>query len=59
MFVYLFIFFVDIDECKKESKQKCLFGKCQNTFGSYECTCDEGFKQSKNKRKCRGMNSNC
>ena len=37
-------FFPDIDECK-ESLDKCdKNAKCNNTIGSYTCTCKLGWK---------------
>ncbi|XP_052284516.1 neurogenic locus notch homolog protein 1-like isoform X2 [Dreissena polymorpha] len=35
----------DIDECSEANKPKfCVNGACQNTQGSFECTCQKGFE---------------
>ncbi len=35
----------DIDECTKSSYSVCgLDSECQNSYGSYRCTCKPGFK---------------
>ena len=33
----------DIDECMDTVNQCSENAKCNNTFGSYTCTCKEGF----------------
>ncbi len=33
----------DINECN-EMTQMCKNGRCSNTFGSYMCSCDDGFE---------------
>ena len=35
---------LDIDECSNASRQYfCTRGTCENTVGSYNCTCVNGF----------------
>ena len=35
----------DINECR-ELPGLCANGRCSNTFGSFMCTCDNGYKPS-------------
>ena len=42
IYVRLF-FFIDIDECETEMDNCHMNATCNNTFGSFECTCDAGF----------------
>lgn len=44
----------DIDECQKENGN-CEQG-CENTPGSYHCTCPEGFKVTDNGVSCEDVN---
>jgi hypothetical protein len=37
----LFLVFLDINECLVTAK---CHQKCENTVGSYRCSCEEGFK---------------
>lgn len=30
---------IDVDECKEKTACQCRNCQCQNTWGSYECTC--------------------
>lgn len=34
---------MDIDECKTNTHKCTRYSTCSNTFGSYECRCDEGY----------------
>lgn len=47
-------FILDIDECQKRSR--CQHG-CQNTPGSFRCTCPPGYKLAPNRRTCIGVHS--
>ena len=44
----------DIDECELE--QNCTHN-CHNTYGSYECTCNDGFELLSDGYKCQGNSS--
>ena len=37
---------LDIDECKDESNTNAChhYAKCENTYGSYNCSCLDGFE---------------
>ena len=48
----LSVMFVDIDECRL-GKHQCA-QSCQNTAGSYTCSCRSGFTLSANGRRCNG-----
>ena len=45
-FILFFFYFynTDINECLSES-YKCEGGTCQNTIGSWNCTCYDGYKE--------------
>ena len=43
IFIYLFIYSTDIDECENSTNLCGLHATCENTVGSYNCTCDNGF----------------
>ena len=52
-------FVSDVDECRKIisgviSKGGCQH-KCNNTIGSYSCSCNEGFALAYDRRTCLGM----
>lgn len=40
----------DVDECETDS---CTHG-CLNTYGSFMCTCDEGFELASDGTTCNG-----
>lgn len=48
----LFIF-IDINECRRYPGRLCAH-KCENTPGSYYCSCTMGFKLSSDGRSCEG-----
>ena len=55
----VFYFIADIDECKKMvngviSKGGCQH-KCNNTIGSYSCSCNDGFVLAYDRRTCLGI----
>ena len=53
VFIYLFIFFsLDINECVRELYKCSSDAFCNNTKGSYNCTCKPGF--TGNGRECKG-----
>ncbi|XP_020913946.1 sushi, von Willebrand factor type A, EGF and pentraxin domain-containing protein 1-like [Exaiptasia diaphana] len=37
---------IDIDECKTTKPCKDSLATCQNTIGSYQCTCPRGYRES-------------
>ena len=41
----------DINECNELSKM-CENGRCSNTFGSYMCNCNDGFKLDEKSVRC-------
>lgn len=51
VFVIVVYSATDIDECQKQSR--CQHG-CQNTPGSFRCTCPPGYKLASNRRTCQG-----
>ncbi|KAG7300531.1 hypothetical protein JYU34_016170 [Plutella xylostella] len=44
----------DIDECTQHPAL-CEHGTCTNTFGSYVCTCGEGWQLSDDEQKCEDI----
>lgn len=48
----------DIDECEKFKDSKLCIGTCQNTPGSYACTCPPGYKLGSDERVCQGKLNN-
>lgn len=51
---YLRLFFtLDVDECSRTSGI-CSNGVCENMMGSYQCTCNDGFKQTSQHTSCEG-----
>ena len=51
-FFFSFPFFLDIDECQKNTHDCHLNATCQNTNGSFVCTCLFGFNGDE--RSCKG-----
>lgn len=45
--------FIDIDECE-EGTDNCA-QNCIDTYGSYSCSCDPGYKLASNDYGCNGM----
>ena len=45
-------FSIDIDECEGVNDCQQL---CENTVGSYVCSCNEGFTLAEDSRNCTGM----
>lgn len=43
----------DVDECSRTSGI-CSNGVCENMMGSYQCTCNDGFKQTSQHTSCEG-----
>ena len=45
LFHLLVLFYSDIDECANETDNLChkQYGLCENTNGSYNCSCLPGF----------------
>lgn len=43
----------DINECS-EISGLCEGGECQNTFGSFVCTCRPGYRLDQTRKKCKG-----
>ena len=44
-----FCLFLDVDECLGETNCDKKTEKCENTEGSYECTCKSGYKKKDGK----------
>lgn len=42
---------IDIDECRDQNLNECSHD-CQNTYGSYYCSCPSGLKMSENRKDC-------
>lgn len=53
-FHHIFLLFLDIDECQ-ENNGNCE-KICQNTHGSYECSCPEGFRLKSDGKNCEDIN---
>ncbi len=54
--MYVFIYFcmcVDLDECV-EGLHKC-HQRCINTFGSFKCSCDDGYQPATDQTSCTGV----
>jgi len=41
---YAHLFFIDVDECVTEMDDCHVNATCNNTFGSFECTCVAGYE---------------
>ncbi len=48
-----FIVSTDMDECGMSNVHNCSMG-CQNTYGSFNCTCNSGFELDSDGRNCNG-----
>ena len=48
----LFYYILDIDECKENTDDCDVNADCNNTPGSFTCTCKDGY--TGNGRKCKG-----
>ena len=46
------LYILDLDECAMNSSLCDQI--CENTFGSYECSCSPGFKLVEGSNKCDG-----
>jgi low-density lipoprotein receptor-related protein 4 len=44
----------DIDECSTKLAPLCSQG-CQNTIGSFVCSCKEGYTLRSNSRSCKAL----
>lgn len=54
-YIYRLLYIIaDINECRRYPGRLCAH-KCENTPGSYYCTCTMGFKLSADGRSCEGM----
>ena len=45
---------VDVDECKISGDSICGAGKCMNTYGSFRCKCDQGYRNDMMMEMCMG-----
>ena len=52
-FLILLIFSIDVDECSEGSHNCDQF--CNNTDGSFTCSCEPGFKLSTDHKSCISM----
>jgi len=52
----VFVLFKDIDECKASPSVCDVNAKCQNSVGSYRCSCNPGY--TGDGEKCSGMADN-
>ena len=50
--IWYFIIFEDVDEC--QSEKRCP-DTCENTDGSYNCACSEGYYYDKEANDCKGI----
>ena len=56
--IYIFIF-SDIDECDPDKSLQRCNQICENTPGSYKCSCEKGFEISRDGYTCEGMKAGC
>ena len=49
----------DVDECRVASErgQHVCLGVCENTHGSFVCSCPPGYRMSSDQRTCHGTSS--
>lgn len=52
-FIYLQVLLEDINECD-EYENLCQNGHCTNTFGSFMCSCNDGFRLDDSNALCVG-----
>ena len=55
-FIFVFLLFIDIDECKASPSVCDVNANCQNNVGSYRCSCKLGY--TGNGKQCSGMAEN-
>lgn len=48
-------FFTDINECDPDNPRHRCSQICENTPGSYNCSCEKGFELNKDGYECEGM----
>ena len=56
--IYIFIL-SDIDECDPDKSLHRCNQICENTLGSYKCSCEKGFEISRDGYTCEGMKAEC
>ena len=52
--LYIIIYLLNVNECQNLTTHDCE-QQCNNTVGSYECTCDSGFVLGEDGKSCLGM----
>ena len=52
---YFHLHVIDINECARGT-HNCQ-QRCNNTVGSYDCSCNSGYSLSSNGRTCNGQSS--
>jgi len=56
VFVWMWMWNTDVDECREAAdrgRHVCL-GDCENTHGSFTCSCPRGYQMSSDQRTCHG-----
>ena len=54
MCIHVYVFMaIDIDECA-ENISRCN-QECNNTLGSFQCSCQDGYQLGLDERTCTGM----